>query len=648
MKLSNILKNLSTVRTENKVENNSVLSNFVKPPFYEAINLCEINQSIALVGSRGSGKTVYLKYFSHWTQFDKNICVTHDKLSSLVFYWKPDTLTCRTIEKTYRKTLKAQKMFQNYVCLEITKEIINLIKNVSYHFSNEINDSEINKFLKTICRFLKIEFNEQTQDVTLDYVLDEISFLSTTLDDAAENNSLINMNAGLMIREFIRKIRKINIFSNSSFKIYIDEFENLTFDQQSYINGLRKHSDNVLSWNVAYKAYANTSSLVAVNEHDGEKLQQPNDFRELNLDSVLSNADTKLVSGFFAKILLVAIDKETYSQRQFDECLEETNKIFNNVSNSEIIDEYFKSNTKNFKRVLNELDDLKKSINNNEVFKKIEQNPTLAVALTIIKEHRNFNLDTLIGFLEDSDTLSEKEKNSFKEKIKHYTLAGAFKLNITSSYMSIPIYAGFDKMMIISSFNIRFFLELCYQSILLHFKSIDIDTDISIQNLYAIERSTVHKACIDTSTGLRRDIISFAPMGQKLSRFTLRLGEIFKIKHQLPPISEPEINHFSLPTEPTGKLEEFLNQALCWNVLIAHDVTKNKEEIDKNHFDYRLNPIYCPSFGISYNKKHKILLTELDLEILTDNNYDKWLALRKRYESKSIINNSNGDLFDAM
>ena len=60
--IQNLLKNVSVARAEFKAQNESVFSSFVKPPFYEQINILNAQHSIALVG--GSIVT-----FAGWTLY---------------------------------------------------------------------------------------------------------------------------------------------------------------------------------------------------------------------------------------------------------------------------------------------------------------------------------------------------------------------------------------------------------------------------------------------------------------------------------------------------------------------------------------------------------------------------------------------------
>ena len=210
-----------------------------------------------------------------------------------------------------------------------------------------------------------------------------------------------------------------------------------------------------------------------------------------------------------------------------------------------------------------------------------------------------------------------------------------------SAYNNIPVYSGFDRFVNLSSLNVRHFLELCYQTFLLNLKAEDSNKELKIDDLFDIPDSTMHKAAKITSNKLLSEIPSFAPMGQRLNIVVQRLGELFRIAHQQNPITEPEINHFGITTDSLDiEIQKVLKQALCWNVLIQLKMTKEKNNIDTNKYDYQLNPIYAPAFDISYRKMHKQKFLLSELKLLFNGSNDEWINYRKIKEKVNIKNSS--------
>lgn len=621
-----LLTNLSVARTEFRANNRSVLSSFVKPPFFEQVNILNYEHSIALVGGRGSGKTMYLRYFSHWTQLGNGINAQIDDLENIVLYWKPDTIFSRAIERRNLAPGLEDIFFQSLITIEITKEIIGLIQNTINHFPLEAEETNLEKeILSLINRIYSIEVNDIKNVVfELDLLFSEI------YSNILSGNLLKPLTPNLLIKIILEKLKSYPLFNNTSFKIYIDEFENFTLNQQAFINALRKHSDGFISWNVAYKAHAEISNYVYTNNVNSEQLQKQNDYREINIDQIIEGSDKLNINSFFAKILMVAIDKTKYSECSFEQSSENVKNMLVHHSVSNIIESYAKENSGFLSRLSKELCSSKDRLEE-EFVQRVLLKPNLAVALVAIKGQRNFEPKTIDKYL--LNNLSDAEEKSLEEKVRHYAPSGVFKLNITSAYNNIPIYSGFDRFMILSSSNVRHFLELCYQTFQLHLKSKNGQQNLELKDLFNISNDTMHKSANITSAKLLNEITSFAPMGQRLNIIIQRLGELFRIKHQLTPVTEPEINHFGIMTDSLNEeMQKVLNQALCWNVLIQHEVTKEKSNIDINKYDYQLNPIYAPAFGISYRKMHKKKFSSEELEILFSGNNEQWIKYRESIE----------------
>ena len=102
MQVIDILNKLSTARQEFQTTNGSVINSFVVPFFVDKLDLRKISKSIALAGSRGSGKSTYIQYFSHATRFDKELpLISDDEFECILLYWKPDITYCQGLKSNW-------------------------------------------------------------------------------------------------------------------------------------------------------------------------------------------------------------------------------------------------------------------------------------------------------------------------------------------------------------------------------------------------------------------------------------------------------------------------------------------------------------------------------------------------------------------
>src|SRR5689334_13985150 len=80
--------------TPNRAEEfgNDVWDHFVLPPFFNQLDLTTTFQPRVILGGRGSGKTMLLRYLSHESTFSKTR-TTFDTgaLEHIGLYWKIDT-----------------------------------------------------------------------------------------------------------------------------------------------------------------------------------------------------------------------------------------------------------------------------------------------------------------------------------------------------------------------------------------------------------------------------------------------------------------------------------------------------------------------------------------------------------------------------
>ena len=179
------------------------------------------------------------------------------------------------------------------------------------------------------------------------------------------------------------------------------------------------------------------------------------------------------------------------------------------------------------------------------------------------------------------------------------------------------MYFGFDVYTMLSSNNVRCFLELCEQAFKFSFLegycwNGHISENIQTEAAYYVSDYKI------------TDIAGYEPYGRELRIFVQYLGKIFYSLHtdKDTTIGEPEPNHFStndlsLPPE----LEEVLSSALLSNVLQEGEANKRKQsKRSPETIDYHLNKIYTPYFEISYRDQRKIFLPVDILEKLLQGN----------------------------
>lgn len=75
-----------------------VWGEFYIPPYFNRLSLKTATKSTYIVGKRGCGKTMLLKYLDYHTAFSKKReVIVDDEVSHIGIYWRADTQFCNSL-----------------------------------------------------------------------------------------------------------------------------------------------------------------------------------------------------------------------------------------------------------------------------------------------------------------------------------------------------------------------------------------------------------------------------------------------------------------------------------------------------------------------------------------------------------------------
>lgn len=640
MGIHNASKWFGVARTEN--DELSVYGTFVVPPDIEDNNLLTIGQSVVLVGGRGIGKTAFLRYFSHWTQFDaRKQDVDESSLKTIILYWKPDTAFCRSLRVEWLGEEKAKNIFLALSSLNVLEELLHSIDNIGKHFPDIKTVIYNNLFKETLSDILKenIIDSEQAHNLILKRqyeVVECVHGSSRELPILVPPNVLLNR-----LFQIIRKSDS-RLFS-TSFRVFVDEFENLNEQQQILINDFRKHSTRVQIWSVAHKEFAQVTNATS----SDEKLQELDDFKTIKMYENLDDEDKKiLVAEIILNIIYRNTKKSNSNIIDFDvlsdltqiknrQDRKYTNLIkqkINRILPSPSVEELCSialENTSCKNLIIKQYKKIKPQVSKNEIDFFLNSNPQFVIAHHLIFEQKSFDLTKFENYLNNGiDT-------SYKNKIETYCFAALLALNLASAYINIPVYAGFDRFVKISSGNIRHAMLLIHHA-LIAMKGVD-NKFKSLDEFPVISYNAMHLGVLRTSKKLIEEIQNFTPQGRLLATLANRLGEVFISKHKIKGQPEPEMNHFfikfdygDLPKE----ISKLILNAKCWRLFLEFPSSKDKDKTGSASYEYQLNPIYCPGFGISYRKMRRLELSLDEFKILYSGDSKAFQELKDSYLHK--------------
>lgn len=644
MNVVDIINKLSTARMEYQTSHGSVLNAFVVPFFIDKFDLRKISHSIALAGSRGSGKSTYIQYFSHSTRFDEHLSnIDEEEFECILLYWKPDIAYCQGLKSNWLGD-DALHFFSIHAALSLLQELSKLISNVSTHFPELLKSLEDKgNFWRSVSTVTKQ--NISSNDSFMQWIMDYKYEVSTRLNPI-NVEGLLSIEPKQMLIYLTDALRQdYEKFSSTTFKVFIDEFELLNGEQQKIINTYRKESSSSLNWNVAYKLNSKPTNETTSDQW----LQSPDDYLEENLDEyivvnyrifaaeifilTLQNAGLRCDVGQLSPEFLgnrgnIEVRKKKEYQ---DKVLSVIHNILPTPSIKDLSEICIKNNSVNTKLAAA----LKTSKFSSRVIDEIKKDISLSITVLGTHKQRSFDPNLIERYVLGKTSKSENQK--VKDKINTFEFNTLLSLNLQNASIQTPVYAGFERFITMTIPNIRHFKELCSSSLR---RSDDFESSVNyqcIEDIKTISHQGMHLGAISTSSSLVKEVISYPPHGNKLSHMVNRIGELFKISQKSSYQSEPERDIFTFPYDYAGAdedLEDFLLSALSWRVLVEDESRRIRDDKQITSKEFLLNPVYAPKFGISYRKKRGITFTLDQFKKIFKGSSEDFDAIKKQYQQK--------------
>ena len=592
-----------------------IWGSFYIPPYFNKLSLQSATKSTYIVGKRGCGKTMLLKFLDYHTMFSpKRKEIGSEELKRVGIYWRVDTHFCNSLNKRGIDEDSWISYFDSYFAIVIVAEIINALRVVSQSSYAQFEPDEFHRIsIKSAPDFYE-EFPSNI--VELEGYLIKLRRKFTTCISNIKSIPMPILPPGkAFIDSIISDIKSYPHLKEISFNIYLDEVENLVNYQRKLLNTYVKHSQKPFIVNFTSKEQPGNTSTVG-----SESINATNDFNLVDIDTVFNGNDTK---RFFSEVFLANLDAENNTNSKLIDALTDRSRVENRsdkVYENEIfgrINSIFQTKTlKEYaedaisvprlkQAVISKIDDSLKPRNTSltsKDFLKFASDSQLFIILPILLNRPRNNPDKLVSDLADSGNRSKVsdwiDNNLFGALLELYRPYG----------LGCPLYSGFESFVTMSNGNLRHFLILCYQSKLM--------ARLSGEDENQMSPSIQSKAAYQASEQLINEIRTFAPEGERLRIFTLRLGTIFKALQASPTMSEPEQNQFAITSGRAFDERElcFIKEATKHGVIFSQPGTKSKSKIGVDFEDFQLNPIYAPYFSISYRKKRK-------LEISSDSFY---------------------------
>lgn len=625
---------------------------FVIPPYYERLDMLYAKKSRVIIGGRGCGKTMLLRYFCHQSVFSKNRKkINTTDINHLGLYWRVDTQFASMMDKRGKEDLFWVSCFEHFATIQLSLELIKCLRSISDSSFKLFTPSDLNSMeVKSPTSFNK---SYPSNFIQLESVLrGEQNYFQTWLNNIGKLDQPVFLPI-TFLKELIKEIiSSLNIFNTSNFYVYVDEYENLLPNQQRLLNTWVKHNEVPLIFNLAMKrnSFINKETLGV------ESLSDIHDYRTIDLESFYSEEDKFEV--FAAEIILHRLEKSfSIKESQFnsnilrdatkiaerkkteyvDTIMKTIERIFPDVSIKDLSLQILRDGTlaRRLKRLISDALKSKQSDLDPSLFIDVEFPEASIISFALLFRSKAIPNDVLNEFT----NLKENKPSKFTGETNwiHNNIVGCILYLFETSNKACQFYSGFHTFCKLSKGNIRHLMELAHKSIS---RANDVETSQFAKDL-VVDPLCQAEAAKFASTAFLNEIRTFGRYGNKLHNFTLRLGGIFQHAHLRKTQSEPEQNHFAITkgrNELGEKEYDLLNEAIKWSVLSEEKSTKQKSESSTEVTEYVLNPIYSPFFHISYRKKRRLEFTSDDLIIVLNGNLDEFTDLVKRYIKSWDIN----------
>lgn len=612
-------------RNEEGTEDN--WSDFIVPHFIHSLGIKTQTKAHVIEGGRGCGKTTLLRYFCHPTQFSpRRAEVRGDDLRHIGLYWRADTNFLNSFAGGDQTAATWRAAFEHLLACELGKEVVRALRSLNCSDSRKASFGGLDDLNLATLKDFDQEIGPSLSDLDA-YLRRSRTRLAVWINnlDSTQHPNFIPAKAFLIALIDLLK-DQLPYLSDSTFAVFIDEYENLREEQQQFINGLLKHGEAPLIFNIAMKR----NGLLTGATIGPESIQDISDYRTIDLESELEgNFELFAAELLFFRLLEVRPDLESSvpikvaklrsveaadMRERFEDptyrtmVISAAAKILPRVNELEAASHILAD--PKLRQVLS--DKLQSALNKRSsplsasMFISDEYPAASVIMPSLIVRER----EKVDGLAREFSALVEGSNNrlSLGSDLISNNLFGCVNSIFLQAHKTSILFSGFSALTLMARNNTRHFLELVHRI----FKSYE-GTNAEAVTVPTVPPEVQANAVREASELILGQVRGHGTFGPQLHALTQCLGSIFKERHRNDRQSEPEVNHFTIQNgDLDAKLQCYLREAEKWSVLFLHRETKMKT-VGAANSDFILNPIFAPHFQISYRKKRSMQISALQL-----------------------------------
>lgn len=644
------------IRADN-LSPDSLFSEFVVPPFLNTVNFLKEDRTIRILGGRGCGKTMFVRYFSHGSWLNpKRTGLSDDELQRIGLYFRPDTGFCGLMSAAWLGARDAQLAFSHYVALNALVDACDAVQSVGR--ANlaagplEVGDPTVGSALAT--QLGLTDSRVSALRTLLDVRLAELEMWVRNPKRSAQP---IFVSFASVVPRFAEDLAQVSPrLSGLSFRLFIDEFENLPEAHREVVCDAIKHPKSRLVVHIAHKKEAVTDFKTS----SDERVVEIHDLTTFDLEEHLSK--DRVFQLLAAELFLLRLhqaggrfdcplfvperlhDVRDLPVRSTDAYSEQVLRCVRailpmpsagDLAGVVMADAPLRRRLRTMLQKGLELHKAEARYAVDSLIRDADtRSASASVVLGALLNRKNQDADGVIRSFEASIAGVAKAEDPF------FKVGGWVDNNLHGClfhlYAGLPRrkninYAGFDRFCAMATPNLRFFQALCHTTLRLQFQD---RPDSETSTPFKVSYETQADAARQVSDSVFENVFELGSYGSQLLEVTGRLGKVFEAFNRRRSQSEPEINHFSIDNADRSELSDeawtILREAKIWSVLYQENDTKNKQDYDVAQTDLVLNPIFAPHFGISYRKRRKVTLQAGEVDVMLCQSTAQFDAILKR------------------
>ena len=547
---------------------------FVAPPYYHRFLGM---RPTFLIGGRGTGKTIALRSL-HFSNKSQDGSPRH-----LGIYVKAFKNRILAFSGRHVRDDVWLAAFEHYMNLLCCIELADLCASVMHEYANS---QVARNSIKRVCEYLSISDNPAGFQELYESLRTELAGLTKyVIAPKMESMPRFSLSEEPMV-EFARDVHSLVGSPGKPIYICIDEWENLSSDQQQVMNAWIKNSGSPISYKLGVREGGIKTRLTGNAE---DPLASPGDYSEENI-----SGDETFCRKVAERRLTLGRKQNTAIPTKLASFLPrvapaEEAKI---LGAGELID----------REVAEQL-----ALSNHDVARWLCDVSLDQAYLAIHLRDRGMgNLGEIVG---DANS----NPKHWQGRVENYRYASLFTITKGKKGVAMrKIYAGSETFLKLSGGNVRYLLELLDEVARVYSRQHqenDVNESLAIDyQTQTIGARAVAKRHVDQIEGLSNE-------GLRIARLVRSLGTVFYGLMRNPSKTAPEQTGFIVTGQPSDmeEVSGLLREGSAILAFVAERATKLTSATETQQDEYRLHPILAPHFSIPHRRKRRVIISAKDL-----------------------------------